>query len=600
MIAVNCVAREADFGASVNIVFTIEENRNNEINISSNTEIIYTFLTEESTKVNIFPVTERFYAPISEIEGSYAKRKGFRFIDKINKSWTYDSSPNVFSSDYKTYRLNFKDQKKIGEEIKITYHEKFWEPAYLPVIEIISGERIDSYIFEFNHPADFEITYETFFPRKEFKNKIYKANNKNTVITFNNLFEEDELDFFGYNGIYAMVFFRIFKDGEEITPFNLKNYVNWYCQKVDTKPGLSKEHNNLLRSEIEQVLTNEEKLKIIYENVRDNFRYIASNENNHSFFPHEIDIILQNGYGDCKDKAYLLKAIAAHYGLKVDLVLLHSDIMPKKDYYNFSLYDHMICSYADSTGILFMDPTSKYCEFGNLPYTDYEKHALILDNENPRQEWIPKPNIEYDTILEIDAKVDSLKRCKARITLHNDDYMYAKSLYENYQGLEFENQLSNFLTSYYYKISLDYFKFVEETENNIVFNAKADLTEFVISTETRKYLQRTPFVVFDKNILERSEDNYDLHVNGTFNLKLLINLDTNNYKINPQELLIGNADKDYFNSVISKGDGHYVLEYKFNNLNMNYGIEEKQGLIDFIRKYMKNKKNMIVLNKEEK
>ncbi len=597
---VNCVAREADFAITKKIEFTIKENRNDEISITSNTEIKYTFLTEESSKSNIFHVTERFYAPISDISGRYTKRNSFRLIDKVDKIWAYDSSPNVFSSDYKTHKLYFKNPPKIGEEIMLTYHEDYWELAYLPVIEIFSGERIDSYILEFNHPENFEITYEIFFPRNEFRNNISKPNNKNTIITFENLFEEDGLDFFSYNGIYAMTFFHVFKDGEEVTPFNLENYVNWYCQKVNMEPGLSKEHNDLLKPQIEQVSSDKEKLKIIYEYVRDNFRYIASNENNHSFFPHDVDTIIQNGYGDCKDKSYLLKVIAAHHGVKIDLALLHSGIMPKKNYYNFSLYDHIICSYTDSTGIIFFDPTSKYCEFGNLPYIDYEKYTLVLDSKNPREEWIPKPNNEYDAILEIDARVDSLKRCIARITLHNDDYMFAKSLYENYQGVEFENRLSNFLTSYFYKISLDYFKFEEETENNIVFNAKADLMEFVISTRTRKYLQRTPFIVFDKNILERSEDDSELHVNGTLNLKLLINLDTNNYNIKPQELLLGDVGKDYFSSMISGNNGQYVLEYKFNNLNMNYGIDEKQGLINFIKDYMKNKKNMIVLSKEEK
>ena len=602
VMAVNCVAREADFAVTKKIEFTIKENRKGEIKLTSDTEIKYTFLTKESTKINIYPITERFYAPIKNISGSYLDNHGYR-IRQFNEpeiTWTYENSPNVFSSDYKIHKLYFNKKKEIGDRISITYDEKYWELAYLPVIEIYSGDKVDSYILEFNHPKNYEITYETFFPRDEFMNNIIKPTEKKTIITFNNLYIDDDLDFFGYNSTYAMVLMHIFRDGEEITPFNLENYVNWFHQKVDMNPVfLNEKYHTLLKSEVELAATDKEKLKLIYEYVRNNFRYIASNENNHSFFPHEVDKIMQNGYGDCKDKAYLLKAIAAQYGLKVDLALVNSNVTPKVNYFHFSLYDHIICSFTDSTGTLFMDPTTKYCEFGNLPFTDYEKHALILNKENPRQEWIPKPNNEFDTILEVTADVDSLKRCPAKVTLYNDDYMYAKSIYKNYQGLEFENRMSNFLTSYFYKISLDYFKFENETENSIIFKAKADLQEFVISTETRKYMQRTSFVTFDKDILTRSDDNYELHVKATSKLKLIIDLQTNDFDIKTEELLLGDLDADYFFSKIEKSENGYTLDYEFNNRKMFYKADEKLEFIELARKYMKSKKNMIVLSKEE-
>lgn len=596
------LAAEADLKMNLTTKFKIKETREGEIKLKASTEEIYTFLTKESLDYKNFYTIERFYAPIKSIKGGYYYKdnsNSVNWIDSYSKSWKFNNSSDVFSSDYKKHKLSFERKRKIGDQIMVAYDEEFWELAYLPVIEIGAGTRIESYKLEFSHPKNYEIKYDVFFPRDEFMHNISKPNKKNTIITFDNLYEEDDLDYFDYNGVYSIIFLRVFRDGKEITPFNLADFVKWYATKVDLHSALPETKKDLLRTELEVAISDRQKLQIIYEYVRDNFRYIASNENNHSFYPHKVTDILRNGYGDCKDKSYLLKSIAAQYGLEVDLTLLNTNARPEVDYYHFSLYNHMICSYTDSSGTIFMDPTGKYCHFGNLPYTDYEKYALILNEKNPRQQWVPKPCDEFDALLRIYANVDSLKHCKAEITLYNDDYIYAKSIYENYQKLEFENNLSNYLTSYFYKVSLDYFKFEQETENSIIFSAKADLREFVISTETKKYLQRTPFTIFDKHILDRSEDDFDLHVKTTSKLKLELELQTNGYQIKPDELLIGDLDMDYFKSKITSVDDMYLLDYEFNNSKMYYAAEEKQTLIDFVKKYMKNKKKMIVLKKEE-
>ena len=62
--------------------------------------------------------------------------------------------------------------------------------------------------------------------------------------------------------------------------------------------------------------------------------------------------------------------------------------------------------------------------------------------------------------------------------------------------------------------------------------------------------------------------------------------------------MLGNKNKDYFISKIEPSEKGYILDYECNNCKMQYDAEEKADLISFARKYMKNKKNMIILNKK--
>ena len=592
---------EADFSINFRKEFKLTDKKD-KIKLTSNTEKRFTFLTKESLDIKNFYVSENFYSPIKKIAGGYCsnlKHDQLRWIKSSNKSWQFFNSSDIFSSDYKLHQLYFPQKRKIGDQIVLTYEEEFWELAYLPVIEINDSEEIETYVLEFDHPQNYEINFEVFFPRDEYEFNVSRPDENKTIFSIENLEDNTELDYFFYNGLHSMIFIKIFKDDQEITPFNLDSFVQWYSKQVDLNPKLPMEQRGLLITEIKESNSNKENLKIIYEYVRDNYRYIASHEDNHSFFPRDINEIIEKGYGDCKDKAYLLKAIAANYGIKVDLALLNSSTRPDIDYYHFSLYDHVICSYTDSTGTIFMDATGKYCHFGNLPSSDQERNALIIDEENPREQWIPKPNNEYDAVLKISANIDSMNACNATITLFNDDYIFTKAIYEKCYGLEFENELSNYLSPYFYKISLDYFKFEKESENSITFKNTADLSEFVISTQSKKYLQRTPFYIFDKDFLKRSEDDYDIHINRSYKLKLVIELESIDFVVKSNKLMLGNQNKDYFESTISRQSDAYILDYDFCLCKQIYTKEEKKAVIDLARKYLSNKKNMIIMEREE-
>ena len=139
--------------------------------------------------------------------------------------------------------------------------------------------------------------------------------------------------------------------------------------------------------------TPREKLKAIHDYVRTNIRYIAEEDDYGAIVPRSPDLVLQRGYGDCKDRAYLISALAAEEGINVDMTLVATN--PTPTFANSTYihqYNHVICSWNDGTKRVYFDPTSKYTEFDNLPYSDVESTALVLDPKNPQMVRLPRPN----------------------------------------------------------------------------------------------------------------------------------------------------------------------------------------------------------------
>jgi hypothetical protein len=120
--------------------------------------------------------------------------------------------------------------------------------------------------------------------------------------------------------------------------------------------------------------------------------------------PHAAPIVIERGYGDCKDKAVLLIEMARRAGLKLDFAILRTTPAGKvrRDVPN-QQFNHAIVFVPQQPGIaepLFMDPTSDGLDVGNLRSDDQGALSLVMDPESGKWEFreIPYqgPELQYD------------------------------------------------------------------------------------------------------------------------------------------------------------------------------------------------------------
>ncbi len=145
-------------------------------------------------------------------------------------------------------------------------------------------------------------------------------------------------------------------------------------------------------NDIKEIVTNitadtnndQEKLQHIFEWARDRVRYIAVSIGIGGFKPHKAGDVLLNRYGDCKDMTTLICTAAKAAGIPVHQVLISTR---PNGYVDTSLvspyqFNHVI-AFAPVTGDsgLWLDATKKGCPFGQLPWYNQDRLALIVDDE---------------------------------------------------------------------------------------------------------------------------------------------------------------------------------------------------------------------------
>ncbi|MFQ5877889.1 MAG: DUF3857 domain-containing protein [Acidobacteriota bacterium] len=126
----------------------------------------------------------------------------------------------------------------------------------------------------------------------------------------------------------------------------------------------------------------EEKTRLLYEFVQGKVNYVSISLDIGGWQPHPNSEVLRHLYGDCKDKATLLIAMLRAVDLRGFPVLIRSREIGTLDRDSPSLkFNHAIVAAPSPEGYLFMDPTSAFTPFGDLPWGDQGVAVLVIGED---------------------------------------------------------------------------------------------------------------------------------------------------------------------------------------------------------------------------
>ncbi|WP_024872314.1 DUF3857 domain-containing transglutaminase family protein [Tolumonas lignilytica] len=118
--------------------------------------------------------------------------------------------------------------------------------------------------------------------------------------------------------------------------------------------------------------------KALYDWVRMNIRYVGIWLGNGGVVPHKAEDILQNRYGDCKDKATLLQALLAAKDIPSQQVLINlGNSFYRAKVANSVSFNHAILYVPEMK--TYLDATAELIPFGSLPFDDSGKPVLRED-----------------------------------------------------------------------------------------------------------------------------------------------------------------------------------------------------------------------------
>lgn len=184
------------------------------------------------------------------------------------------------------------------------------------------------------------------------------------------------------------------------------DFAGWY-ERISRLTGeLTPDMEAQAKSLTADCRTDREKLMALYNYVAA-LRYVAVPLGINSIRPHAAGNVLQNQFGDCKDKANLLNAMLRSLNIEAHLVLVPRfsqahDMVPGLS------FNHAISRVTLGSEHLWLDTTDDVCRFGMLPPGDYGRKVLVIDEKTRALQQLPAANPK-DHRLQIDGTMQWAK-----------------------------------------------------------------------------------------------------------------------------------------------------------------------------------------------
>ena len=172
----------------------------------------------------------------------------------------------------------------------------------------------------------------------------------------------------------------------QLTTFTDWNQIaHWYAklqgERMTVDENVRKEADELTKG----AGTPTEKAQRLYDFVARNVRYVSISLGVGRYQPHSASDVLQNGYGDCKDKHTLFSAMLRAEGIQSYPVLIDSSRKIDADIPSPAQFDHVITAARLGTGkeLTWLDTTPEVTPFGLILYQLRNKQAVVaaLDDE---------------------------------------------------------------------------------------------------------------------------------------------------------------------------------------------------------------------------
>ena len=127
----------------------------------------------------------------------------------------------------------------------------------------------------------------------------------------------------------------------------------------------------------------EDKIHAIYNFVSLKYHYVGLDFGIGRYQPHAADDVLDNGYGDCKDKHTLLASLLKAAGIEAWPVLIHSQRKLDPDVPSPAQFNHVITVVPRGGQFLWLDTTPEVAPYGLLLLNLRDKQALMIPTSKP-------------------------------------------------------------------------------------------------------------------------------------------------------------------------------------------------------------------------
>jgi hypothetical protein len=154
---------------------------------------------------------------------------------------------------------------------------------------------------------------------------------------------------------------------------------DWYASLAQGRYQFTPQNIEMIRTLVKDCSSAKDTVKALYQFLQRKTRYVAIYLGIGSYQPHDAELVLNNGYGDCKDLATLFITMLKVVGMESYpvLILTQNEGTVLADFPS-NQFNHVIAFVPLEKETLWLDCTCNYCAIRELPWWDEGCQALVV------------------------------------------------------------------------------------------------------------------------------------------------------------------------------------------------------------------------------
>ncbi|MDQ1139221.1 DUF3857 and transglutaminase domain-containing protein [Pedobacter agri] len=163
---------------------------------------------------------------------------------------------------------------------------------------------------------------------------------------------------------------------------NWQNFGSWMYSLNQGGNKLPDATKALVQNLIGNAKTPQEKIRILYNHLQRNTRYVSVQLGIGGFRPILAEKVAQVNYGDCKALSNYMKALLNEAGIASNLIVIGND-MPSlnPNYSSMGQANHMILCVPLEKDTTFLECTSQYDPMGFIGYSNADRKVLMVTDK---------------------------------------------------------------------------------------------------------------------------------------------------------------------------------------------------------------------------
>lgn len=446
--------------------------------------------------------------------------------------WEDLESKDVFLDDARLHIWQLSNVLE-GDVYTAGYWYESASVSWFPALYVPSVEGLQEFVIEVDVPISCAIEPHILFGVDSLNYTIERGPHSMSI-TFNDIPNLPDVPALSHRQPRACVLFQFKHPEKHINPITPRDFLLWYRQQFGYRYPSGEVSAKLPKFDLADT-SGWQLVDSAFAFAQSQIRYIARADGLHSIVPSKPVDVAKRGWGDCKDRAFLMQAMCQHNSVQVYPVLVHTTRKKHfKDLVHVSMYNHVIVAIVDGVDTVYADPTNPYADIGTLTSSLYGSSALFLDVSAPRIVTLGVLARKEGLNIATSLKRDSVQFGSTTITASSYHGFELRALLENTGEADQISALSKYVQRLFRNIEISEIASIVDDGQTITIECTVDASRFLIQGSERTYAPSMPYNVVAPTLQVRASDSLPLHFEGVFDASLVLEVEGSAQFVGPE------------------------------------------------------------------